>query len=156
MNTIKELIQETAHTGVSSDEQKKEPKCIICGKKCFADGVSVPIHSITESGKIIDTNSNKCFSIETVVPICIYHMILIEQEVGFFTKDSFVTREKTNYYESKPNEELKEIINNSLKMFNLNKKKIEKQKMMTELKLAIIIDNARDTEIKFNKEVSNV
>ena len=122
-----------------------EDKCIICGKKCFSNGVGMTLYSISESGKIQDMNETKHSSMQVIVPLCAYHMVLTGEGVGLFTtQKTYITRAKTDYYEKKSDEELKEIIENSLKHFKLTRKKVENQHMMSELKIAVIIDNARN------------
>jgi len=129
-----------------------EDKCIICGKKCFSNGVGVTLYSISESGKIQDMNETKNSSMQVIIPLCAYHMVLTSEGVGLFTtQKAYITRAKTDYYESKSDEELKQIIKDSLKHFKLTRKKVENQHMMTELKIAVIVDNAR----KFSKAMEN-
>jgi len=129
-----------------------EDKCIICGKKCFSNGVGVTLYSISESGKIKDMNKTKNSLMQVIVPLCAYHMVLISEGVGLFTtQNQYITRVKTDYYENKSDEELKKIIENSLKHLKLTRKKVENQHMMTDLKIAVIVDNAR----KFSKAMEN-
>ena len=111
------------------------------------------MYSVSESGKIQDMSETKNSSMQVVVPLCAYHMVLTGEGVGLFTtQNKYIMRDKAHYYEKKSEEELQEIIENSLKHLKLTRKKVEKQHMMSELKIAVIIDNAR----KFSKVMENV
>ena len=120
-------------------------KCCICKKEAFSDGVGITIYSVSESGKIQDMNATKNTSMQVLVPLCAYHLVLVNEDVVCFTTgNKMLMRGKVEHYENKNKKELKQVIKNSLKQFKLTRKKVENQKKMSELKIAIMIDNARN------------
>ncbi len=132
-------------------DEVKENKCSICKNKVFADGVGVTLYSVSESGKIMDMNETKTSSMQIIIPLCAYHMVLIDEGlICFTTERKVLLRGKLEYYENKPEKELRKIIKDSLNNFKLTRKQVQEQDMISELKIAIIIDDAR----KFDKGVT--
>jgi len=92
-------------------------RCQICDKKAFTDGVSVPLVSQTESGKVIDIFSNKEQALNVMIPLCPYHFVWASR--GFVAvvnegknKGSviFPNHEKVQLMETYSDEELKKAI----------------------------------------------
>jgi len=141
---------------IKSKEQMQENKCCICKKKAFSNGVGVTLYSVSESGKIMDMNETKTSSMQVIVPLCAYHMVLINEELMCFTtQKQILSRGKLKYYEEKPEKELRKIIKDSLNKFKLTRKQIQEQEMVSELKIAVTIDEARKFDKGVNKPIKS-
>lgn len=129
---------------------RTKPNCAICGKKCFMDGISVPLLAVTESGMLEDVYNTESSSSNIIVPLCPYHMVIAGE--GFIGSDgkSLIMNPDIDKIGNLPTEWIKETIKN-IKSDRSVPFKVRKYN----INLGETVLQAREFEEEMNKKVDN-
>lgn len=106
--------------------------CAFCGKKSMINGMSVPLVSLSESGKVITPYDSKGTSSAVMYPACAYHFVLIgEGLMAVTTQDQVILPNILQELEPKSDEELKNL---SMKLRRINSKEKANKFLLTVVK----------------------
>lgn len=85
--------------------------CVICGKENLFDGCSINLVSISESGQIVTPYETENSSMNVIMPLCMYHMILAQEGIiAVTTQNQFIQSKILTQLEPQLDKELRKLI----------------------------------------------